>query len=266
MLWFIYLTLFLIGTAVGSFLNVLINRSIGGESWVTGRSRCDHCGKPLRWFDLVPVFSYLVYRGKSRCCRKELSLQHPVVEILTGMLFVWWMAIGSAFFQLVTHPLPLVQYGYWLIIGVILLIILAMDLFYGLIPIFFVSAGIVITLIYRLALILSGVYKANDLGLAVISAAGAWLFFRFLRAITKGKGMGEGDEYLAILVGLVLGWPRVLVGIMGSFILGAFIATPLVLFGSKNLKSSVPFGPFMIAATAIALVFGQKILQMIWGI
>lgn len=109
------LLLFFLGTIVGSFVNVVIHRSIEGEQWIKGRSKCDHCGKVLPWYDMFPLLSYFVLQGKSRCCHKPLSISHPVVEFLTGILFVWWYWGGTFFFQLAQAPFSVVQPFFWLI-------------------------------------------------------------------------------------------------------------------------------------------------------
>lgn len=263
LLW--YVLVFMLGAAIGSFLNVLISRSIEGKDWVHGRSRCDVCGTPLAWYDMIPVFSYALYRGRSRCCGKPFSPQHIIVEGLIGSLFVWWLAVGSLFFRLVTEPLATVQPLFWLITGVILLSIFVTDLFYGLIPSPFVTIGAVFTLVYRLGLSSAGAYQWKDFWLSIVSALLAWGFFFFLRAVTRGKGMGDGDVILAFFLGLLLGWPRIAVGILSSFVIGAAVSLILVAFGSKKMRSTIPFGPFMIIGTAVALIWGGEILRLIVG-
>lgn len=265
MVFILYLLVFLLGGAVGSFLNVLISRSVAGKDWVRGRSQCDHCAQPLSWYDMIPVLSYLVYRGRSRCCGKSLTPQHVIVETLMGSLFVWWLAMGSLFFRLVTEPLATVQPLFWLITGILLSGIFVADLFYGLIPSPFVAAGVVFTLLYRIGLGWAGVYQWRDLALSLAAAVLAWGFFYFLRAVTHEKGMGDGDVILAFLLGLLLGWPRVLVGVLASFVIGAAVSLILVIVGNKKMSSTVPFGPFMIIGTAVALIWGENILHLIAG-
>ena len=260
-----YLLVFWVGASVGSFLNVLIMRTIQGRDWVRGRSVCDHCGKELHWYEMVPLLSYACYRGRSRCCGRPLSIQHPVVETLVGLLFVWWLTIGSLFFRLVAEPLSTLQPLFWLLLGLILISILVSDLFYGLIPSPFVGAGVVLVLLYRLILAFSGVYQWSDYLFSLGAAAGAWAFFWFLRYVTKEKGMGDGDVILAFLMGLVLGWPKIMIGVLASFVTGSIISLGLVLSGSRKLRSTVPFGPFMIIGIAVALLWGKQLLTLITG-
>lgn len=262
-MWISYVLLFFLGAAVGSFLNVLISRSIEGKDWQRGRSKCDHCGKVLSWYDMIPVVSYIVYRGRSKCCGKRLSMQHPVVEIMVGTLFVWWLAVGTLFFQLVSQPLSLIQPLYWLIIGIILLTIFIADWSYGLIPTVFVSLGVVMTILYRLILIWLGPYQVIDLGLSLVSALGAAMFFASLRWVTRGRGMGDGDVILAFLLGLILSWPKVIPGILAGFVLGAGVSLLLIALRLKTLKSTIPFGPFMISGFVVTLLYGSKLLALL---
>lgn len=263
--WVAYLLIFFLGAAVGSFLNVMISRSIKGEDWVRGRSRCDYCQKTLSWFDMIPLLSYIAYRGKSRCCHKKLSIQHPIVELLTGLLFVWWVTMGTVFFRLVMHPLSTLQPIYWLLMGIILIGIFVMDMFYGLIPTTFVYMGVVMTIVYRIILGFSHVYQWTDLVMSLLAAFMTWLFFYFLRYITKGRGMGEGDVILAIFMGLVLSFPKIYAGLLISFVTGAIVSTLLLAIKVKKMRSTIPFGPFMVIGMILALVIGDRIIALILG-
>jgi leader peptidase (prepilin peptidase)/N-methyltransferase len=260
----IYVLIFFLGAAVGSFLNVLVNRTVEGGDWVTSRSACDYCGKTLAWFDMVPVLSFLWYRGRSRCCKKPLSYQHLVVETLVGVLFVWWVALSAAVFRLVSGPGATVQPLFWLVTGIILLAILVADLYYGVIPLPFLFLGTALVLMYRGVLVIGGDYQLLDLGRSVVTALGAAGFYQGLRVITKGKGMGEGDVWLAGYLGLVLGWPRMLPATMLAFILGATVGVILLVSKRKTMKQTLPFGPFMILGAAIALRWGERIVEIWW--
>ena len=161
--------LFCLGAALGSFLNVVIVRTALAEDWVSGRSRCDSCKATLKWFDMVPLLSYWWLGGKCRYCKNSIPLSHPVVEILTGSLFVWWYWFGFLFFKLAEQPFVLLQPIFWLIVGMILLVIFFTDLWFFLIP---DSAVILLTLlavIYRASLVLYGVMQPYDLTNMVIA-------------------------------------------------------------------------------------------------
>lgn len=263
---FISLILFLLGSAVGSFLNVIIYRTVRDESWISGRSRCEFCSKKIHWYYNVPLLSYLMLQGKTKCCRKPLSISHPVIEFLTGSLFVWWYWGGSLFFRLTSQPFSTLQPIFWLAVGVLLVLIFFSDLLYTIIPDLAVAALLVISLIYRVVLTTSGVMDSRDLVLALISMVVSVGLFASLWKLTKGKGMGMGDVKLAAPLALLLGWPKILVGLFSSFILGAVVALGLMALGKKKFGQVVPFGPFLVLGTILALVWGESIFSWYVGL
>ena len=258
-----FILTFFVGAAVGSFVNVLIDRTMSGEDWVKGRSHCDKCKKILAWYDMIPVVSYLFYRGKSRCCRTLLTYRYPIVELLVGLLFVWWMAVGFWFFQLVNAPLVFIQPAFWLTTGVILFILALADLFYGVVLLPIVWIGVIMTIFYRLVLWHYGVYQMIDLQSALLLSGAFFGFFWLLYKLTKGRGMADGDMYVALYMGMLLGWPKGMVAFMGSFILGAIVGVFLIVSKIRSRKETVPFVPFMVAATAIALLWGEQIIRCV---
>lgn len=251
--------LFVIGAAVGSFLNVIIYRSTTGESWVKGRSHCESCKKTIAWFDNIPLFSFLMLGGKCRHCKKSLSLSHPVVEGLTGALFVWWYIAGFLFFKLTQQPFVVLQPMFWLAVGIILLLIFLVDLKYMIIPDVGVASLFILVIFYRIFLVIAGVMQPRDLLLSLATMVGAFLFFFILWIGTKGRGMGFGDVKLALPLGLLLGWPNVTVWIFSSFIIGALYGIVLLSLKKAKLKQAVPFGPFLIIGTLISLIWGDQL-------
>ena len=249
--------LFILGACVGSFLNVLIYRTISGESWMTGRSHCDFCNRKIAWYDNIPLLSFLLIRGKSRCCNKTLSLSHPVVEFMTGTLCVWWLWFGSFFFRLTQQPLETLQPLFWLLVGILLLVILVSDLLYMVIPDIAVIALTVISLVYRVVLVMTGAMQVEDFVKIWFAVALGLLIVGGLWFITQGRGMGFGDVKFMVPMGLLLGWPTMLVGIFAAFIVGGCVAALLLLTGKKERKAAVPFGPFLIVGTILALVWGD---------
>ncbi len=263
-MWFYYLWLFVGGAVIGSFLNVVVMRSLKGEDWVKGRSKCDSCHHDLAWYDNIPLLSYVWLRGRCRYCGAKIPLQHPVMELLMGVLFVWWGMIGSEFFKLVDIPsMKVIQPLFWLVIGMILGIIVFTDLFYGVIfdCCIWVSGGLIF--MYRSLLVFMGVMQPLDMIKSIEAAIGTWLFFYGLYRLTKRKGMGLGDVYLAPVLGLLLGWPRILIAMMLAFILGAVVGLSLVILKGKSLKSSLPFGPFMIIGSLLALIWGMELWRLL---
>lgn len=251
--------LFALGAAVGSFVNVVLYRTVIDEGWVHGRSRCDFCKKTIRWFDNIPLLSYLILRGMCRDCQKQISLSHPVVELLVGTLFVWWYWGGSLFFQLTQSPFKAIQPIFWLAVGILLIMVFMADVLYLIIPDVVVGLLLVLTISYRLALTGFGIMQPLDLFRAVLGAVIAVGFFGGLWLITKGKGMGLGDVKLVAPLGLLLGWPNIFVGLFIAFVTGAAVGITMIALKKRSLGQVLPFGPFLIWGTMIALVYGDAL-------
>lgn len=252
-----YLFIFLLGLAIGSFLNCVIYRLEEGKSFLRGRSFCPHCKHSLSWQDLIPLFSFLILRAKCRYCQQKISWQYPLVELATGLLFVllfWEFGL-------------ILDFGFWILISCFLLVIFVYDLKHYIIPDRVVFPAMAIAAIYnvwRSDLPIIDIWK-SDLFASAIGAAG---FFLAIVLISKGKWMGIGDIKLAFLMGLILGFPNILVALFLAFFMGAIIGTGLIILKKKGLKSEVPFGPFLIAGLFLALFSGNEIiswyLNLIW--
>ncbi len=257
----ISLFLFAFGAMIGSFLNVVIYRSVKGESWVAGRSKCEHCNKQIRWYDNVPLLSFMLLKGKCRWCKTPISITHPVVEFLTGTLLVWWYLGGTFFFRLTQQPFHYVQPLFWLIVGFLLVFIFVADTLYMIIPDEAVGVLLFLTLLYRISLSLSGVMQPLDFVKTILGAMICGGFFFFLWWITKGKGMGLGDVKFAVPFALLLGWPNFIIGVFVSFLLGAGVAVVLLLLKKKKMKQVIPFGPFLVMGLVLTLVWGSNMLH-----
>ena len=256
----IYLSIFVFGLIFGSFLNCVICRLYSEESFLKGRSYCPNCQHILSWPDLIPVFSFLILKGKCRYCHKPISLQYPLVELATGTVFllIFWN----------------LEFGIWdllfrLLISCFLIIIFVYDLKHYIIPDKVIYPAIAITFLYQL-------FKIWDLGFVpnfefrisnfqtlanpLLSAFLASLFFLMIVLISQGKWMGVGDIKLAFLMGLILSFPNILVALFLAFFIGAIIGIGLIIARKKTLKSEIPFGPFLVSGTFLALFLGQRIL------
>ncbi|MBI3559114.1 prepilin peptidase [Candidatus Gottesmanbacteria bacterium] len=229
-----------VGLVFGSFLNVLIwrlNDSEAPKFW-WGRSICPRCKKQLAWFDNIPLLSFALLRGECRFCHQKISWQYLVVEALTAIAFV----LTSQFVKLD----KLDQFAIFGITAVFIVIFFS-DLVYGLIPDEMIIAGV------ALGVILAGVQN---------------LLFGFLTAIpffifAKLKLMGEGDIGLAFLIGLLLGWPKIIIALWSAFILGGVTAIILLLLKRTKLSATIPLGPFLIIGTVIAGLWSKIILQLL---
>lgn len=226
----------LFGLAIGSFLNVLIDRLPRGKNVITGRSVCDYCKKTLRWFELIPLLSWVLQSGRCRRCHKKLSVQYPLIELVTGVGFV------------------LLAPSYWLIFCALLVIFVA-DLKYQIIPDSMVVLGIIGVLMQGPA------FDARQGPALWLSGAGASGFFFLLWLVTRGRAMGLGDVKFVFLMGLLLGFPGVIVATYLAFLTGAGVGVILILRGIKGLKSKIAFGPFLILGTCITLVWGPQIMD-----
>jgi len=251
----------LFGLAIGSFLNVVIYRSVHDESFVSGRSKCPHCKKQIEWYDNIPVISFLILRQKCRHCKKPISWTYPAIELITAGLFLWWYVIGFTFFRLTSQPFTVLQPAFWLVVGICLIIVFFADLLYGIIPDSVVAALTVLGMVYRVLLFRFHVMQPVDFWLTIAASAGASLLFFLLWYGTKGRGMGIGDIKFVFPLGLVLGWPGIALGLFLSFLYGAVISLALIAVGKKRLSQTVPFGPFLILGAVTTLLVGDQLLH-----
>ena len=250
-----YLTLFLFGTAIGSFLSVVIYRLRIGESALKGRSRCDFCKKQIAWFDNIPLLSYVLLLGKCRWCKKKIGLDHLFLELLFGFQFVWiyWLLkVNFSFFGHLEGFYSLSLLAYWLILFSGSIAIAIYDVKHMLIPdeVLFPLIGVCF-----LRLFFSHQWQV------LVPALLAMGFLYSIYVITKGKGMGFGDVKLAFLMGLVLGWPLIVVAFFVAFLTGAGVGVILLVLKKKKYKSRIAFGPFLIFGMLLAKLWGNQIWQ-----
>ena len=257
--------IFAVGLAIGSFLNVVVYRTIKGDSPLRGRSYCDFCGTLISWKYNIPLLSFIFLGGRCAKCHKKISWQYPVVEFLTGLLFVWWYVIGQSFFLLGQSPWMIIQPVFWFGVSLSLWLLVIFDWQYGIIPDFLSGGLLAWVFFYRLALFSSGIMQSADFINGLISSLGLTLFFFILHRSTRGRGFGLGDVKLAPALGLLLGWPGVIIGTMASFIIGSAMALALLALGKKKFGQTVPFGPFLVAGSATALLWGDSIWSWYWG-
>jgi len=254
---FIGVMIFVLGLCFGSFVNMLIyrvaiNYKLESKKFKVeskNRSFCDYCGKQLNWYENIPVFSWLVLKGKTKCCHKKLPISYPIVELLTGLLFLIFYFLGRP------QESPL-QFGVGLLIIVFLVFSAMFDLKYMILPDF--STVILIIIAF-----LGVVFDEPNVIPYLLSALVASGFLLILNLITKGKGMGMGDVKLAIFMGLFLGPQKTIVAFYVAFIVGAIYGLILMALKKAKKKSQIPFGPFLILGIFVAWWFGEKIIQLI---
>jgi len=243
----IFILFFVLGLIVGSFLNVVIFRFKKKESVLKERSYCPKCKKKLEVWDLVPVLSFLFLGGKCRYCKKPISIQYPLVELVTAVLFMalyWKFDLTIALF-------------YFLVVTCLLILIFVVDLKHYTVPDRLVIPGVFLAFLASY-LILD--FSLINLGLGVLVSGG---FFLILFLISKGKAIGMGDLKLGILAGLILGFPEVILALFFAFIFGGLVGGILILSKKKKGRDLIPFAPFFVTAIILTIFFGEKILEWI---
>lgn len=251
--------IFVFGLASGSFLLVLADRIPRNEPVFLSRSRCDNCKKALVYNDLVPFFSFIALNGKCRYCKKPLSVYYPAVELLTGILFVLtYISViqSSSMYYVVSSKY--IELAFFLFIVSCLIVIFFADLKYGLIPFVVIFPATIVTFLY---LILNTQYLIPN---HLYAALGASVFFLLIFLITRGRGMGFGDVVLAFFMGLLLGFPGIIVALYVAFLTGTAASLILILGGKKKFfGSTIPFGPFLILGTYVSLFWGKTIISFV---
>lgn len=260
---FLLFIITLLGLIFGSFISALSYRAVNGISIFKGRSLCPKCKKTIGWKDNIPVFSFFLLKGRSRCCKKMISLRYPLIEFLTTLVF---FSIASVFLYSGNVKNPIIIWKdligiaslpYLLFVSVALITILVTDLEHKLILDKFVFVPLGLTLF--LLLFFNPDYSYANLFLAFVSAS----FLLIINFLTKGKGMGLGDVKLALLPPLILGWPYTPIWFFLSFIIGAIVGVLLLLVGKTRFGKQIPFGPFLVLSFYIVLFCGENLLFLI---
>ncbi|MCH2462229.1 MAG: prepilin peptidase [Gemmatimonadota bacterium] len=235
----------LVGLMIGSFLNVCTLRWPEDESVVFPGSHCPKCGEPIRWYDNVPVLGYVLLRGRCRACREPISLQYPLVELATGLVWAGMFSYAGLSFEALRGTLLLT-----ILFGIALT-----DARFYIIPDQFSLGGLVLGL--GLAFLPGGIDALDALIGAIVgfgllgsvAVVGKWML--------KKDAMGLGDIKMMAMVGAFLGWAGVLLTVFLGALLGAVIFGPI----SYKTKKLVPFGIFLAAAAAITYGFGSEIID-----
>ncbi|MFM8270281.1 MAG: prepilin peptidase [Pseudomonadota bacterium] len=242
----------ILGLIWGSFFNVCIIRIPQSKSVVRNRSHCPSCQNPLKWYHNIPVLSFLFLRGQCAFCHNRISIQYPLVELSSAILFsgLWWIYGWS---------LPWIFYT---LFASMLLIITVIDLQHMIIPDELSLSGIVLGFV--------SVFFTQEMAwwdslLGAALGGGVFLGIALLyEKITKQEGLGGGDIKLLAMIGAWLGIQSILIVIVISSALGSILGIGLMLFKRKNLKTAIPFGPFLAAAAIIYLLWGHPIKQQLF--
>ncbi len=252
---------FLFGLAVGSFIGAYTYRWPRSLSVKKGRSFCPNCKKKISWYDNFPLLSYIILRGRCRNCSKKISLRYPLIELSLGLIFVvtyyfysrCTLASQGEAFCAWNDILGWWTLPYLLIVSAILLAIFVIDFEHQLIPDELIFFLITLT-------IFAHIIGTNDkLYSYLLSGFAVSVFLLLLNLATYGRGMGMGDVKLVIPLGLILGWPYILVFLFLSFILGAVVGLVLIAIKRARFGKHIAFGPFLIIASFATLFFGEAL-------
>ncbi len=237
--------IFVLGTIIGSFFNVVIHRLPKGESIITPASHCPHCGEKLKWWQNIPLISYIILKGKCFYCKKRISIRYPLVEFATGTLALLIFKKTGLSYKLVWGEVFLLS----------LIPAFFIDLDHQILP-DEITIGTTIWGILCSLINLSNISIIHSL-LGILICGGLFL----LVAIISKGGMGLGDVKLAASFGANFGWQLGLISLFISVVLGAICGSILILLRKKGRKDKIPFGPFMIMGAYLTFYFGGELLK-----
>ena len=236
-----------VGALVGSFLNVCIYRLPLGKSIVWPASACESCGRELSWFENLPIVSWTVLGAKCRTCKAPLSMQHPMVEALTALMFgaaAWYYG-------------PTLLLASRLVFGCALIVLFMIDLEHHLLPNAVTLPGIAVGLAF--SVVTEPGWAAALIG-AVVGGGSLWLIAEAYYRVRKEDGLGMGDVKMLAMVGAFIGWQLTIVTLMMASVAGSIVGVTLIALRKGNMKYALPFGTFLAMGAAIAATVGQELL------
>ncbi len=244
----------LVGAVVGSFLNVCIYRLPRHESVVWPASHCIACGRLIAFYDNIPMISYGILRGRCRACRASISIQYPLVELVTaigyGVLF-WHFGLTSAAFV-------------YALLYSALIVITGTDLSHQVIPDVITLPGLVIGILSAAVILPLGIL--NSLAGVVVGGGLLWVLAWLSPYLFGKEGMGGGDIKLMAMVGAFLGWKPVLLAIMVGSLVGSIVGVGLIALRVMRRDEYLPFGPFLAVGSLVALFLHQPVLDWYWSL
>jgi len=243
-----YLMIFLFGLCAGSFFNVLLFRLDKKEGILTGRSECMNCHHQLKWYDLIPLLSYVYLKGNCRYCGAEISMTYPVVELIIALVFVLYFYVRGLAFN--TNNI------YDILIINLFLLLIFFDAIYMILP-----DKIVFTAISA-ALIFTVIFKRSELMSLLLWGFLFGLAFAIIYLVSRGQWMGFGDIKLALAIGLILGYPGIFAIVLAVWVAAAW-GIFLMIFKKADLKTALPFGSFLSGAAIIFIIFNEHLRTII---
>jgi len=238
----------LFGLVIGSFLNVVIYRLPRGQSLVTPPSRCPKCGYSLKWYDNIPVLGWVALGGRCRNCRNPISAQYPIVELITGALFV--LVVWT------TPDVPLLASR--LVLVCILIALFGIDLEHQILPNTITLPGIIVGLIF------SAVAPPGWQDAVLGTLLGGGSLYGIAAAyylVRREEGLGMGDVKMLAMIGAFLGWKAVLVTLILSSFSGALVGLGLIAAQRGGMRVAMPFGTFLALGAVAAMLVGEPLIQ-----
>lgn len=249
---FAYLFIFVFGAAIGSFLNVCIFRLPEHHSLVKPPSQCPYCHHPVRFYDNIPLISYLILKGKCRDCDQKISWRYPLVEFITGVLAL--LLFGKFYLTL--------KFLVFFIFTAVLIVITFIDLDHQIIPDVLTLPGIPV--FFLLAVFVVKEISWVEAVVGLIIGGGVLLAIAFAyELITKREGMGGGDIKLLAMIGGFLGWKSLIFVLLFSSLLGAVVGVFAMVIKKQDMKYAIPFGPFLSMAAVAYLFWGDAFIRFL---
>ena len=255
---------FVLGAVVGSFLNVCICRMPDGASVVSPPSHCPKCDYRIRWYDNIPMLSYLVLKGKCRGCQAPISLQYPMVELLNGLLTLGLFLRLFPLRFLTEAPAEIIlrQGGVFAVLFMFcsaLVVVTFIDLEHQIIPDSITLPGIVIGFVASFFIPQLG--WVNSL-IGIVAGGGSLLLIAYgYELVAKKEGMGGGDVKLLAMMGAFLGWKAIIFIIFTASLIGSVIGVGIMLAKKKDASLAIPFGPFLAGGAILYIFYGKKIIH-----
>ena len=243
------LYVFILGLLIGSFLNVCIYRIPKGKTVVTEHSHCMRCGKRIRWFDLVPVISYLLLQGKCRMCKCKISVRYPVIEVLNALVYVMLYRV---------YDIGILFLGLGFLAST-LIVVSFIDVDHKYIP------NRIVMLLLGVGVLYNILNKEMTVFDSIVGFFSASVPLLILAMASKG-GMGGGDIKLMAVVGIFLGWQFTVLALIIAACSGSVVGIGLMLFKKVNRKEPICFGPFLSVGIGIVMIYGQEILAWYRGV
>jgi leader peptidase (prepilin peptidase)/N-methyltransferase len=241
--------LFCAGLVVGSFLNVCIYRLPRDESMAWPRSHCTSCNRPLRWYENLPVVSWVLLRGRCRTCQSPIGVWYPIVEVATGALF------AAAYYAFGLTPLLPVR----LLFACAMIVLFAIDLEHQILPNEITLSGIIVG--FGASVFLPPGWKSSLIGL-LVGGLFPFLIAEVYARVRGREGMGMGDFKMLAMVGAFLGWPLVWLTLILSCVLGIVIGGGALIVSKRGLATKIPFGTFIAAAALICAYAEGPVLHL----